>query len=166
MKPSWLEIIGNCLITHLFSSRSSRPRNQIGVFCIADIFFTNWAMREALINVSCCYRCLGRDFVVGVIIVIIICFMQYWKWSEDQRWLWKAGSGHGSRFHCIRNQAEEKRLTEKHRLNPKTDLQMTFFFWWIVRRPNLQLSSLTIPSPILWETVFLFTGESLVLEHC
>ena len=29
-----------------FSSRSSRPRNWIGVFCIAGRFFTNWAIRE------------------------------------------------------------------------------------------------------------------------
>ena len=29
------------------SSRSSQPRNWIGVSCIAGIFFTNWAIREA-----------------------------------------------------------------------------------------------------------------------
>ena len=31
----------------LFSSRSSRPRNQTGVSCTAGGFFTNWAIREA-----------------------------------------------------------------------------------------------------------------------
>ena len=31
-----------------FSRGSSQPRNWTGVFCIADGFFTNWAMREAL----------------------------------------------------------------------------------------------------------------------
>ena len=31
-----------------FSSGSSRPRNQTGISCIADGFFTNWAIREAL----------------------------------------------------------------------------------------------------------------------
>ena len=31
-----------------FSSRSSWPRNQTGVSCIAGRFFTNWAIREAL----------------------------------------------------------------------------------------------------------------------
>ena len=31
-----------------FSSRSSQPRNQTGVFCIAGRFFTSWASREAL----------------------------------------------------------------------------------------------------------------------
>ena len=30
-----------------FSRGSSRPRNQTGVSCIADGFFTNWAIREA-----------------------------------------------------------------------------------------------------------------------
>ena len=30
-----------------FSSRSSPPRNQTGVSCIAGGFFTNWALREA-----------------------------------------------------------------------------------------------------------------------
>ena len=31
-----------------FSRRSSQPRNQTRVSCIADSFFTNWAMREVL----------------------------------------------------------------------------------------------------------------------
>ena len=31
-----------------FSSGSSQPRNRIRVSCIADGFFTNWAIREAL----------------------------------------------------------------------------------------------------------------------
>ena len=35
-------------IAFLFSSGSSRPRNQTGVSCIAGGFFTNWAIREAL----------------------------------------------------------------------------------------------------------------------
>ena len=35
-----------------FSSGSSWPKNQTGVSCIAGGFFTNWAIREALI-----YRC-------------------------------------------------------------------------------------------------------------
>ena len=34
-------------VAYLFSSRSSQPRNQTGVSCIAGGFFTNWAMREA-----------------------------------------------------------------------------------------------------------------------
>ena len=35
-----------------FSSRSSWPRNRTGVSCIADRFFTNWAIREALEETS------------------------------------------------------------------------------------------------------------------
>ena len=35
-------------VAYLFSSRSSRPRYQTRVFCIAGGFFTNWAIREVL----------------------------------------------------------------------------------------------------------------------
>ena len=34
-------------VAYPFCSRSSRPRNWTGVFCITGGFFTNWAMREA-----------------------------------------------------------------------------------------------------------------------
>ena len=34
-------------VAYPFSSRSSQPRNQTGVSCIAGGFFTSWAMREA-----------------------------------------------------------------------------------------------------------------------
>ena len=34
-------------VAYPFSSRSSWPRNRTGVFCIADGFFTKWAIREA-----------------------------------------------------------------------------------------------------------------------
>ena len=34
-------------VTYHFFSRSSQPRNQTGVSCIASRFFTNWATREA-----------------------------------------------------------------------------------------------------------------------
>ena len=46
-------------VAYLFSSGSSRPRNQTGVSCIAGGFFTKWAIREALLfwdhssNMSC-----------------------------------------------------------------------------------------------------------------
>ena len=36
-------------VAYPFSSRSSQPRNQTGVPCIAGVFFNNWAMRETLI---------------------------------------------------------------------------------------------------------------------
>ena len=35
-------------VVYPFSSRSSQPRNQTRVFCIAGGFFTNWAIRESL----------------------------------------------------------------------------------------------------------------------
>ena len=34
-------------VAYSVSSRSSQPRNWIGVLCIADRFFTNWAIGEA-----------------------------------------------------------------------------------------------------------------------
>ena len=36
-------------VAYPFSSSSSQPKNQTGVLCITGRFFTNWAMREALI---------------------------------------------------------------------------------------------------------------------
>ena len=39
-------------VAYPFSSRSSWPRNWTGVSCIAGGFFTNWAMREALIKLQ------------------------------------------------------------------------------------------------------------------
>ena len=39
-------------VAYPFSSRSSWPRNWTGVSCIAGGFFTNWAIREALIQAS------------------------------------------------------------------------------------------------------------------
>ena len=39
-------------VAYPFSSGSSRPRNWTGVSCIADGFLTNWAIREALIQLS------------------------------------------------------------------------------------------------------------------
>ena len=33
-------------VAYSFSSKSSQPRNQTGVSCIAGRFFTNWAIRE------------------------------------------------------------------------------------------------------------------------
>ena len=37
-------------VAYPFSSRSSQPRNQTGVSCIAGRFFTNWASREGWYN--------------------------------------------------------------------------------------------------------------------
>ena len=48
-------------IVYPFSSRSSWPRNWIGVSCIAGGFFTNWAMREGL-RASVCMDCFKSCF--------------------------------------------------------------------------------------------------------
>ena len=37
-------------VAYSFSSRSSQPRNQNGVSCTADRFFTNWASTEGWYN--------------------------------------------------------------------------------------------------------------------
>ena len=53
-----------------FSSRSSWPRNRTGVSCTAGRFFTNWAMREALIDETTYIRillCL-TDFTLPIIL--------------------------------------------------------------------------------------------------
>ena len=45
-----------------FSRRSSQPRNQTGVSCIAGGFFTNWAIREALLDIYFLWlRCKSWD---------------------------------------------------------------------------------------------------------
>ena len=44
-------------VAYPFPSGSSGPRNRIGVYCIADGLFTNWAIREApymYIKRGCC----------------------------------------------------------------------------------------------------------------
>ena len=38
-------------VVYPFSSRSSQPSNWTGVSCISGRFFTNWAMREALLSI-------------------------------------------------------------------------------------------------------------------
>ena len=41
-------------VAHPFSSGSSQPRNWTRVSCIAGGFFTNWAIREALVIYTIC----------------------------------------------------------------------------------------------------------------
>ena len=48
-------------VAYPFSSRSSWPRNQTGVSCIAGGFFTNWAIREALSKCSA-HSKYSRDY--------------------------------------------------------------------------------------------------------
>ena len=45
-------------VTYPFSSGSSQPRNQTGASCIADRFFTNWAIREAHISLELAVKIL------------------------------------------------------------------------------------------------------------
>ena len=47
-------------VAYPFSSGSSWPRNQTGVFCIGGRFFTNWAIREAQCKSSQKMRFLWR----------------------------------------------------------------------------------------------------------
>ena len=42
-------------LAYQFSRGFSRPRNWTGVYCIAGRFFTNWAIREALIKLPLPY---------------------------------------------------------------------------------------------------------------
>ena len=58
-------------VAYPFSRGSSRPRNRIGVSCIADGFFTNWAIREALTV----YYILNHLFFFGII--------YYFLWLSD-----------------------------------------------------------------------------------
>ena len=46
-------------VTYPFSSGSSWPRNQTGVFCIASRFFSNWTIREALYFLKILYICFN-----------------------------------------------------------------------------------------------------------
>ena len=59
-------------VAYPFSIGSYQPRNQTGVFCIVGRFFTNWAMREALIKQTPRKSnvCL---FVFSSIIITVMC---------------------------------------------------------------------------------------------
>ena len=53
-------------VAYPFSSGSSRPRTRTGVSCIADGFFTNWAIREAKGNKSDRERQILYSFACGI----------------------------------------------------------------------------------------------------
>ena len=65
-------------VAYLFSSGSSQPRNWTGVSCIAGRFFTNWAIREALL--AC--------FLRVIIHFRTLSFDSYWyiKWNGNISW--------------------------------------------------------------------------------
>ena len=63
-----------------FSSGSSRPRNGTRVSCIAGIFFTKWAAREAQVKVtlSCLTFCNPMDYTVrGILQARILEWVAY-----------------------------------------------------------------------------------------
>ena len=49
-------------VAYPFSSRSSRPRDQTRVSCIAGGFFTNWTIREAILDVKNLLKMLVEGF--------------------------------------------------------------------------------------------------------
>ena len=59
-------------VAYLFSSRSSQPRNQTGVSCIADGFFTNWATRRAHVH--------QREKLMAI-------FKEILDWYETAAWV-------------------------------------------------------------------------------
>ena len=62
-----------------FSSRSSQPRNQTGVSCIAGRFFTNWAIREASRLCIKKKRSLCQQGLYG----------QSYCFSSSHLWIWE-----------------------------------------------------------------------------
>ena len=54
-------------VAYRFSSRSSWPRNQTRLSCIAGRFFTNWDIKEAQVAHSCLTLCDPMDCVHGIL---------------------------------------------------------------------------------------------------
>ena len=59
-------------VAYPFSSRSSQPRNQTGVSCIAGGFFTNWATRGAHVH--------QREKLMAI-------FKEILDWYETAAWV-------------------------------------------------------------------------------
>ena len=86
-----------------FSSRSSRPRNRMGVFCIAGRFFSCWAAREAVTNLDSVFRSrdialLTKVYIVETMVFLVVRYRcESWtiKKAEDWRidvfklWCWR-----------------------------------------------------------------------------
>ena len=66
-------------VAYPFSSRSSRPSNQTGVSCIAGGFFTNWAIREALLYMYAIYLFSHYNFSVNAPWKCIL----HWHYSSE-----------------------------------------------------------------------------------
>ena len=58
-------------VAYPFSSRSSWPRHQTGVTCIAGGFFTNWAIRKS-------HLLSGKTFINGIQILL-----PRWTWQPS-----------------------------------------------------------------------------------
>ena len=58
-------------IDYLFSRGTSQPRNWTGVSCNAGIFFTSWAIQEALNNST------SLNFFIEAFNAAVICFIIY-----------------------------------------------------------------------------------------
>ena len=62
-------------VAYPFSSRSSWPRNQTGVSCIAGRFFTNWVIKEA----SWCFK--GPKNQTPLL------FFEFWNLKDKDVWI-------------------------------------------------------------------------------
>ena len=58
-----------------FSRGSSQPRNQTRIFCIADIHFTVWATREAILSTNSTYFSWCNNTTETCIICIFLKYM-------------------------------------------------------------------------------------------
>ena len=72
-------------VAYPFSSGSSWPKNRTGISCIAGGFFTNWAMREALIQMttykcSILYRLCGNIFFLNSTFIYSMTMFQVVVW--------------------------------------------------------------------------------------
>ena len=71
-------------VAYPFSRESSQPRNHTGISCIAGGFFTSWATREALMDVSCLQRGVIRQLSAAESLKTIC-----WQTSWDKKSLCK-----------------------------------------------------------------------------
>ena len=68
-------------VAYPFSSRSSWPRDQTRVSCIAGGFFTNWAIREAILDVQNLLKVLVEGFCRCFLLTCYSspCFSFFWE---------------------------------------------------------------------------------------
>ena len=92
-------------VAYPFSSRSSQPRNQTRVSCIAGRFFTNWAIREAKRHMKrCSKQLIIREIqlkitmryhlkVVSMAIIKKSTNNKCWRWCGEKgtllHWWWE-----------------------------------------------------------------------------